>query len=399
MTNHMLALRTLAFVAGCTAACGLQAQNPAIAFEDGCSRESPEVMRPMVIEKLGELEAALARGDLEQAERAKSEAEGATQDVAGWTGALGVKCVGEPTFRRYFKGSQAVTQLRAGQNPADTRSRVMARLWIAANDSGKGPDHILEVIPDNYNQYSRAWYDLNSTAETVEYYRKIGVFVLPEEAAIERAALKAVKLIDARARERSRQALAREAEAFYRDPTQIEKDGAQRLENLAPLASSMAGIEFDAAEQTELQFARQRTRESREQLDTARGWAFSANSDSGQSPANLRAAERGDEVLTWADNKELSFTIRDEYYALALDYYNWCNCKDRAANAVAGKKAIQPQLLAEQERRQEQIDQAEERLKGQAEEMQRTLDDMQKTDAEKKAFEDEADALEAELGF
>jgi hypothetical protein len=353
----------------------------------------------MVIEKLGELEAALARGDLEQAERAKSEAEGATQDVAGWTGALGVKCVGEPTFRRYFKDSQAVTQLRAGQNPADTRSQVMARLWIVANDSGKGPDHILEVIPDNYNQYSRAWYDLNSTAETVEYYREIGVFVLPEEAAIERAALKAVKLIDARARERSRQALAREAEAFYRDPTQIEKDGAQRLENLAPLASSMAGIEFDAAEQTELQFARQRTRESREQLDTARGWAFSANSDSGQSPANLRAAERGDEVLTWADNKELSFTIRDEYYALALDYYNWCNCKDRAANAVAGKKAIQPQLLAEQERRQEQIDQAEERLKGQAEEMQRTLDDMQKTDAEKKAFEDEADALEAELGF
>jgi len=399
MTNHIRALRTLAFVAGCTAACSLQAQNPDIAFEDGCSREPPEVMRPNVIEKLGELEAALSRGDLEQAEKSKFEAEGATQDAAGWTGALGVKCVDEPTYRRYFEDSQEVVQLRAGQNPADTKSQVMARLWIAASNSGKGPEYILEVIPDKYNQYSRAWYDLNGVAEAVEYYREIGAFVLPEEAAIEHAALEAVNLIDSKARERSRQALAREAEGFYREPTQIEKDGAQRLENLAPLASSMAGIEFDAAEQTELQFARQRTRESREQLDVARGWAFSANSKNEQSPANLRAAERGDEVLTWAGNKELSFTIRDEYYELALDYYNWCNCKDKAATAVAAKEAIQPQLLAEQARRQEQIDQAEERLKGQAEEMQHALDDMQKTDAEKKAFEEEADALEAELGF
>jgi gas vesicle protein len=395
----MLALRTLAFVAGCTAACGLQAQNPDIAFKDGCSREPPEVMRPVVIEKLGELEAALSRGDLEQAERSKLEAEGATQDVAGWTGALGVKCVDEPTYRRYFEDSQEVVQLRAGQNPADTKSQVMARLWIVANDSSKGPDYILEVIPDKYNQYSRAWYDLNGVAETVEYYREIGAFVLPEEAAIERAALEAAKLIDAKARERSRQALAREVEVFYRDPTQIEMDGAQQLENLAPLASSMAGIEVDVAAQTEYQFARQRTRESREQLDVARGWAFSANSENGKSPANLRAAKRGDEVMTWADNEELSFTIRDQYYELALDYYNWCNCKDKAANAFATKEAIQPQLLAEQTRRQEQIDQAEERLKGQAKDMQRAIDDMQKTDAEKKAFEDEADALEAELGF
>jgi uncharacterized protein (DUF952 family) len=395
----MLALRTLAFVAGCTAACGLQAQNPDIAFKDGCSREPPEVMRPVVIEKLGELEAALSRGDLEQAERSKLEAEGATQDVAGWTGALGVKCVDEPTYRRYFEDSQEVVQLRAGQNPADTKSQIMARLWIAANDSGKGPDYILEVIPDKYNQYSRAWYDLNGVAETVEYYREIGAFVLPEEAAIERASLEAVKLIDAKARERSRQALAREVEVFYRDPTQIEMDGAQQLENLAPLASSMAGIEVDVAAQTEFQFARQRTRESREQLDVARGWAFSSNSENGQSPANLRAAGRGDEVLTWADNKELSFTIRDQYYELALDYYNWCNCRDKAANAFTAKEGIQTQLLAEQTHRQEQIDQAEERLKGQAEDMQRAIDDMQKTDAEKKAFEDEADALEAELGF
>ncbi len=95
----------------------------------------------------------------------------------------------------------------------------------------------------------------------------------------------------------------------------------------------------------------------------------------------------------------MSFTIRDEYYELALEYYNWCNCKDKAANALATKEGIQTQLLAEQKHRQEQIDQAEERLKGQAEDMQRAIDDMQKTDAEKKAFEDEADALEAELGF
>jgi hypothetical protein len=399
MTNRMLALHALAVMAGWTASGGLQAQNTDIAFEEGCSRQPPEVMRPIVIEKLAELEAALSRDDLEQAQRKKFEAEGATGGVAGWTGALALKCLDEPTYRRYFKDSQALVQLRARLNPADTTSQVAARLWIAANDSGKGPDYILAVVPDTYNQYRQAWSYLQSAANTVAYYREIDAFVLPEETAIERLALQAVGLIDAHGERRSQEALGREAEAFYRDPSQLEKDGAQQLENLAPLAAAMGGIEFDAAEQTEVQFARQRTRESREQLDIARGWAFSGNPESEQFPANLRAAERGDESLAWAGDERRSFTSRDEYYEIALDYYDWCNCKDKVASAIAARQALQPELEAEQARRQAMMDAAEERLKGQAEDMKRALDAMQKTDAEKKAFEDEADALEAELGF
>jgi hypothetical protein len=399
MTKPVFLRRALGFAAGCTMACGLQAQNADIPFKDGCSRQSPDEMRPLVIEKLGQLEAALSRGDLAQAQKSKSEVEGATQDVAGWTGALGVKCVDESTYRRYFNDSQDLAQLHAKQNPGDLMSQVTARLWTATNDSAKGPEYIIAPLPDDYGPFSRAWYQLVGTKDLVEYYRKVGAFVLPEEAAIERVALDTLGLIDAKARERLQQALAREAEAFYRDPTQIEKDGAQQLQNLGPLVSSMAGMELNAAEQTDLQFARQRTRESREQLRIARGWSFSANSNIEQTPGNLRAVERGDEVLTWAGNKEFSYSARDDYYAMALDYYTWCKCDAAAKRANAAKEGIQPQLQAEQARRQEQLDQAEERLKGQAENMQRALDNMQKTDAEKKAFDDEADALEAELGF
>jgi hypothetical protein len=94
----MLALHALAVMAGWTASGGLQAQNTDIAFGEGCSRQPPEVMRPRVIEKLAELEAALSRDDLEQAQRKKFEAEGATGGVAGWTGALALKCLDEPTY-------------------------------------------------------------------------------------------------------------------------------------------------------------------------------------------------------------------------------------------------------------------------------------------------------------
>jgi len=395
-----LALRTLAFITGCIAASSLQAQESNMAFKDGCSRQSPEQMRPSVILKLNELEAALSRDDLEKARTAQAEAEGAATDVAGWTGALALKCLNDqPIYRRYFVDAQELWRLQARVNPEDVASRVRAALWVSIKDGGGDAGNILAALPDNYRNYGIARDYLKRAADTVAYHRDLGAFVISEETATEKQARRAVDLIDTHARQRSSEALASEAEAFYRDPNELEKDGARTLEDMGELAGAMAGVEINATEQNEYQFARQRIYESRQRLEEARGWEFGAEPGVTPSAAYQRAAERGDEVMAWAGNDALSFTTRDAYYERALAYYGWCQCKDQAGRATAAREAIQPQLLAEQASRQEQIDQAEERLKGQAEDMQRALDDMQKTDAEKKAFEDEADELEAELGF
>lgn len=389
----MWALIALAGLLGTSFA--LPAQNPEMAFEDGCSRQLPEELRPLVIKKLGEFEAALSEGDLDGARTAQREAEGATQDVAGWSGALAIKCLGDQQlYRRYFIASQQLWDLQAKQNQADIASRVRAALWtsVLAEDSA---ETILAGVPDDYRGHGIARDYLNRAAESVTIHRDSGAFVISEETATERQARQAIELIDARAAQRIREALTREVRAFTRDPTEFEKQGAQTLEGFGQLASSMAGMEMNTAEQAEYQLARQRIRESFDELNTARGWAF----ETGSPVADERARERGDEVIAWANRDDLSFTTRDEYYDRAQAYYEWCRCTAAAASAAAAREAIQPQLAAERARRQAQADEARRRLEGQAENLQRALDDMQKTDAEKKAFDEEADALEAELGF
>ena len=400
MTNGLLRLHTLTVLAGFLGSFCLQAQETNIAFEDGCSRQSPEEMRPRVLKKLDELEAALSGGDLGKARTAKSEAEGATTDVAGWTGALAMKCLNDQQiYRRYFVASQELLGLEARSNPQDVASHVQSALWQSINDGDGSAGDILADIPGDYRNYRVARDYLNRAADGVASHREVGAFVLPEETEIERQARQAIDLLDTHARQRSGEALAKETETFYREPTEFEKEGVQTLENLGEFAGAMAGLEMNTAEQTDYQLARQRIQESREQLRDARGWEIGVDSGAASSPVNQRAAKRGDEVLSWAENEKLSFTIRDEYYERALDYYNFCQCKDKTAPAVAAREAIQPQLQAEQARRQAQADEAGQRLKGQAEELQRAMDDLQKTEAEKKAFEEEADALEAELGF
>lgn len=399
MTTGLLRLRALAVLIGCATSFGLHAQESAMAFEDGCSRQSPDEMRPFVIEKLGAFESALAQGDLQRAQTAKSEAEGATQDIAGWTGALGMKCLDDQAlYRRYFVNSQALWRLQAMANPQDIASRVSAALWDSIENGGTAIE-VLSGIPDDHRSYRSARDSLDRAAATVSSHRDAGAFVIAEEVSLERQALQTVELIESHASQHARDTLSKEAEVFYREATEFEKEGAQTIENLSEFAGAMAGVEMNATEQAEYQLAHQRIRESREQLEQARGWEFVANSPAASPEANRRAAERGDEVIAWAGNESSSFTNRDEYYELALAYFNWCECEDKSTQAVAAKAAIQPQLEAEKARRQAEVDAARSQLENKAAEMQRALDDMQKTEAEKKAFDEEADALEDELGF
>ena len=188
MTNHHSRGGRLWVLAAICVAANAQAQNPGKAFADGCPRQSPETMRPLVIEKLDAFEVALRQADLDKAHTAKSETEGAATDVAGWSGAMAIKCLNDQDlYRRYFTASESLWGLQFRQNPDDMASKVRAMLWSSVND-GVSADVILTGIPDNYRQYGVARDFLGRAADAVAYHRDAGAFVIAEENAVERQA-------------------------------------------------------------------------------------------------------------------------------------------------------------------------------------------------------------------
>jgi hypothetical protein len=398
MTNRMLVWGLpLIFAVG--AAHSLQAQDFSVPFPQGCSNRLPADTPALIDEELDQAERALAARDAQNAGEHLERAVGHTMDVAGYSGALSVKCVGEPIYRRWFEDMQRLIGLQAQDDPQNTRAVVLAALWIAATGNGAGADSILTPVPTDHSRYRQARSALSGHIDAVAYYRKTGAFVLPVEDTMAKIAHQVVTNIDALATKMARTALAEEENSFHREFTQREKDAARQAEDGGQLISAIAGVDMDVTAQLDAGLKRSRVNESKALLREARGWNLRPDVTGEQKPANIRAEQRGDEVLAWAENKELSYAIRDDYYRMALDYYTWGNWRDKAQAANTAKKAIQPQLQAEEARRREAAEKAQERMRGQAEEMQQAIDDMQKTEEEKKSFQDEADALEAELGF
>jgi hypothetical protein len=116
-------------------------------------------------------------------------------------------------------------------------------------------------------------------------------------------------------------------------------------------------------------------------------------------PSSQRAGERGDTMLAKANDASLSLGAKDVFYAEAEKYFDFAGFSDEEATAASARAAIQPDLKAQRDRQRESFDQARERLKSEAASARQAAEGMRKTEAEKQAFKNEADALEAELGF
>ena len=118
-----------------------------------------------------------------------------------------------------------------------------------------------------------------------------------------------------------------------------------------------------------------------------------------QLPSSQKAKQRANTLLAKADDSSISFTSRDAYYDMVIDYYKLGHWNSLLATAETAKARIQDRVLAEKQQSEQQMQQMQADMEEKAEEMKAALESMQKTEAEKKNFNDEADALEAELGF
>ena len=140
-------------------------------------------------------------------------------------------------------------------------------------------------------------------------------------------------------------------------------------------------------------------RRSQQLLRTAREWNLEVYPDRQAMPSSRRASKRGDEMLVRAKDTSASLPLRDTLYRQARRYYDFGGFDDASAAAAAAHATIEPELQAERDRQQEALDRATANLKRDAESAQQGVKDMIKTDSEKRAFENEADAMEKELDF
>jgi len=343
---------------------------------------------------LAKAEQALKAGDLEQTREALSRADSAA--IRGPNETFfnaAIKCQGEAKARRMFVTRRDYHLARKAQGKTDIP------FWVIVADGGKSG---ISAYTQGYDakKYRRAMTSVQKIVDRKEWERDYGAFLLSEEQAMLQAGKDALPEMRAHARSKHTEALAAEARAFNRAPTEQEK---ALLKSGSTFGAAMgAGMDSDAL------LTGQRVGESSNLLHDARDWNFVLFKDSGKSedniswqelPSSKRARQRGDTLLAKANDASNTFTARDSYYDMAIDYYSFGHWNSQRDAAVAAEASIQDDVMAERQQAEEKMQQMQADMESRLENAEQAMESMQKTEAEKKSFNDEADALEAELGF
>jgi len=370
-----------------------------VTFRQACERQLSDLeaeARAMVADWQKTADVALARHDIEEAARALEASRSLTVNVAGYSGEIFVKCLGEPTNRSFFKTRYRLYQLEAHNDPANTRSVIQAALFDAVNNPGKDANSVLASIPVEPRAYRSAMDTCEANLDLINIYHENGALVLSEEQALGSLSKKVIDLVVTEAKRQARTALTNEDTEFNRPATQQEKDSTANLTGVGEMAQAMAGVEIDDEMSPQLMTLNRQVNTSREWLRKANAWEFK----SGETSLSFtRAEKRGDTLLARANDKTQDLGFRDQLYDNAQQYYEWCNCNDKAARAKTAHDAIRPALEARQEQQRQQLEEAQSKSKQKAEGMKEAVDNMKKTEAEKQQFKKEADKLEEELGF
>jgi len=343
---------------------------------------------------LDKAEQALQAGNLNQAREALSRANSAAirgPNETFYSAAL--KCQGKTKARRMFVASRDYHLARKSQGNKDIP------FWVIVAGGGKSGIMNYTQAYDG-NKYRRAWMSVQTIIDEKERDRDYGAFLLSEEEAMLMACRDALPAMRAHANDKHAAALAAEKEAFDRQPTKQEQSVAQNSTS----AGAMLGMAID----TELFLTGQRVGLSKSSLQDAQNWNFAfdkfgtkVEDDTKwqQLPSSQRAKQRGNTLLAKADDSNISFTSRNAYYDMIVDYYKLGHWNTQLAEAEAAKARIQDGVMAEQQQSEQRMQQMQAEMEEKAEDMKAALESMQKTEVEKKSFNDEADALEAELGF
>lgn len=340
-------------------------------------------------------DAALAGSDAREAGKALELAGSLTANVAGYSGGIFVKCLGESTYRSYLDTRRRLFQLQARHDPASTHFVIQAALFDALHNPGEDADSVLASISVEARPYRTAMNTCEGNLRLVETHRENGAFILPEEEALMRMCKKVIAKVKTEAEQQVRTALAGEDTEFNRPASEQEKEAAANVIGAGDVAQAMTGVKANTISPQVITLNRQ-VSNSREWLSKASAWELGRG---GKPRAFTRAEERGDALLARANDKTQDLAFRDKLYGYAQRYYELCNCDDKAAMAESAHDAIQPALAAQQERQRQRLEQVQTEMKRKAEAMKKATDSMKKTETEKQEFKKEADALEEELGF
>ncbi len=393
-------------------------------FSELCSNKLRTGQEQLFYSELGKAEQAIEAGNQGSAASAESadsaESAGSREyersweyvdtvmgnaQSAAWRGAdfdryverdIGVKCLGEQTARRWFTAKMDFYRLLAAEAPGDRSSQT--NLIYAAHDGGS-PAVVALVSTDRADRFAGSVRTLERIAGQVNVDREFGAYILPEENAIASAIREAVVQLRQVAARKQRAALAAEDEAFNRPFSEQEIAIARGAASAQKATGAIFGVDMDAMDSDESAFFSIRISESQELLSDARGWNLERDGEQTAWPSSQRALKRGDTMLARANDPEQSLQIRDEFYGDAERYFEFGGFNQRASTAASQRAAIQAALQAEQDRREQQMEKARTEMQQKAEATKQAVEDMKKTEAEKQSFNEEADALEAELGF
>ena len=343
---------------------------------------------------LTKAEQELQDGNLDKAYDALGRA-----DSAGTRGpnrtfySAGIKCQGESVTRRLFVAWRDYYLARKAKGQKNIP------LWVVAADGGKNG---LLSYTNTYagDDYRRAVMEVRTIIELKEQERDYGAFLLAEEEAMLQACNDALPEMKIHAESKHKEALAAEERGFNYMPTAKEK---ALIEDGAGIGKMM-GATIDS----ETIVMGQRVTLSQDALQDARDCNFvlfndSLNNDDYRKwqelPSSQRARKRGDTLIAKANDASLSFTSRDRYYDMAIDYYSFGHWKQQRDKAITTKDGIQDGLVAEQQETAAKVQQMQAEMETKLQGVEDAVQSMKKTESEKKSFNAEADALEAELGF
>ncbi|NND36431.1 MAG: hypothetical protein HKN81_04775 [Gammaproteobacteria bacterium] len=395
----MTSIVLIAAVSGIPALAQMGGDASGQTFAEFCSGSIGADREATYYAEMDRADAAVAAGDLATAGGATSQAFQAVFRGGSYADDTSIRCLGNNAIRRWHDTHLEMWR-RGNASGLEGRSGDFAPMYIVAND--RGTKGLIEVATSRPTSGFRAAYlAIEQIIELDDWRRNFGSPVLQEETVVAKACRDALgPLEDYRKQEISR-TLAVEDKAFNRPPTQQEKQAAAQMDQFGQLATVLGGAEEvgSAEDQKTLMMTERRTRESREYLNKARNLEWGARAADEKTATDLRAEQRGDILLARANEETRSLEVRDELYEEANRYFNFCKCHDKRRVTNAAKEAIQPALEAEAERRQVAMEKRQAEMEQQLESMKQEVDDMKKTDAEKKSFQDEADAMEAELGF
>ena len=309
---------------------------------------------------------------------------------------LEARCVGQAEWQRMYQLRRAITATlgKQAENVGKLANTEGALDWYVRGDNRDDARRVIPQLSPTAEGTAYIISRLRSEISSLDYAQQSGFNLLPEEIAARAFWQKGLDGMIAYANKQTAEILDKETNLLTRAATSNEEQFEAAQENQQTLLADFLGDE-SLAVKNEAQREVNRAEASLTMLASARDWSQAVSADA-VAPVVDRAVTRGDAMLVQADDANLSLEARDSLYEAADNYFEFAGNSARQQTVEQKRASISPALQAERNARAARTRKRGDELQKSAEQAKK---DMQKTDAQKQSFKDEADAMEAELGF